>query len=269
MIEDIKKIIELSPARQAQVCYDVVFKKEPQYLKIQLNPNLDHFSMGRTGDRDIIGLYSSMVFHTGLTVGIIEHWCKENNKRYEINIDIPGDQESDLSPNFLEVLYLNKDFIIDETTSYLEYLNDNKKIIEGQIYDYNNDKCNRDLIFLLDAILFDIRYDTNQRTCQIMNEFWCNGHRQVRGVAEKFAYEFIKNLVVNFISKNQESISYQKITRSRQYITNKTVEPNGVVKFLSLFDNFVKVVEDGLQYVPEIYNPFPRNKDTVEVIIYE
>jgi hypothetical protein len=102
-----------------------------------------------------------------------------------------------------------------------------------------------------------------------MNEFWCDGRRQVRGIAEKFAYEFIKNLVVNFISKNQESISYQKITRSRQQITDKTVEHDGVEKFLFLFDNFVKVVEDGLHHIPEIYNPFPRNKDTVEVIIYE
>jgi hypothetical protein len=269
MIEDIKKIIELSPARQAQVCYDVTFKKEPNRLKVRFNPNLNHFLMERIGDRNTLALYSSTIFHVGLTVGVIEHWCQENNKRYKINVDIPPDQESNLSPNFLELLCINRNFIIDETVSYLEYLNENKRIVNNQIYEYDSNKCQRDLMFLLDAIIFDIKYDTNQRICHIMSEFWIGGQRQVRGVAEKFAYNFLKDLIINVITKNQEAVSYQKIKKSSQKILDKTIEPIGIEKFLTLFDNFVRVVEEGLHHVPIVYNAFPRNKDTIEVLIYE
>jgi hypothetical protein len=269
MIEDIKKIIELSPARQAQVCYDAKIQEGLGKITVTLEPTLEHFLLERTGDRDMIGLYSSMVFHAGITVGSIEYWCRENNKRFDLNLHIPEEPTSDLYSNFFDVISSNKNFIIDETVAYLEYLNDNKRISIGEIYVYDPEKCVRDLNFLMDAILFDLNYDTNQRTVQIMKEFWCNGRKMVRGVAEQIAYKFIKDLVSHYVSQNLPAESYQKIKRTQQILLDKQVENKGLIKFNLLLDQFAEVVDKGLDYVPEVYNPFPRSKDKIEVIIYE
>jgi hypothetical protein len=269
MIEEIKKIIELSPARQAQVCYNATLKKDTGKLIVTFKPTLDFFDLSRTGDRDMIGLYSSMVFHAGLTVGSIEHWCQENQKRYELTVDIPREQESIVSPNFYDLLFFNKDFVINETVAYLNFLNTRSQLAPGGVYEYDSAKCIRDLTFLLDAVMFDINHDTNQRTCQIMNEFWCNGHRQVRGVVEKVAYRYLKELVNNFIILNKSATVYQTNVKSQQKFIDRTIESVGVEKFNSLLDTFSKVVEDGIQYIPEVFNSFPRNNDKIELIIYE
>jgi hypothetical protein len=269
MIEEIKKIIELSPARQAQVCYNATLKKDTGKLIVTFKPTLDFFDLRRTGDRDMIGLYSSMVFHAGLTVGSIEHWCQENQKRYELNVDIPREQESTVSPNFYDLMLFNKDFIIDETVAYLDFLNTRSQLAPGGVYEYDSNKCRRDLTFLLDAFVFDIKHDTNQRSCQIMNEFWCNGRRQVRGVAEKVAYQYLKELINNFIILNKPATVYQTNVNSEQKFIDRTIESAGVEKFNFLLDIFSKVVEDGVQHIPEVYNSFPRNNDKIEVTIYE
>lgn len=269
MLEDIKKLIELSPARQSQVCYNATIKQHGKKINVTFKPTLEHFDLTRTGDRDTIALYSSMVFHTGLTVGILEHWCKENQKRFEIDINIPIDQESMLCPNFCNLIIMNKDFIINQTVAYVKFLNNRHQVDPGEFYEYDSSKCVRDLNFLLDALIFDIKYDTNQRTCQIMNEFWCSGRRQVRGVVEKVAYRYLRELVNDFISQNKIASVYQTEKVSEQKFLDKTIESVGVEKFNSLFDTFTKVVDQGIEHIPLIENAFPRNEDKIEMTIYE
>ena len=73
------------------------------------------------------------------------------------------DTNSDID-NGYDVLFNNKDFIREETISYLSS--------SWSTFDYNEAKCRRDLGYIIDAVGTDLLYDGNERTLEAGNFYY-------------------------------------------------------------------------------------------------
>src|SRR6056300_414857 len=105
------------------------------------------------------------------------------------------DTNSDID-NGYDVLFNNKDFIREETISYLSS--------SWSTFDYNEAKCRRDLGYIIDAVGTDLLYDGNERTLEAGNFYYkypslatvdngTTGQKQQTIDGIKYAKRFHKN----------------------------------------------------------------------------
>ena len=71
-------------------------------------------------------------------------------------------------------------------------------------YTYNQEKCRRDLGYVLDAYLYDLRYGGNAETSRVIHYYWDGDVAQVDGnrIPEIDTHAFIGDLITNYILKN-------------------------------------------------------------------
>jgi hypothetical protein len=79
-LHEMLRIINLSPARQSQIYFDIIVSLSKQ--SITLIPTTKYFDSSKSKFIEDLRLRESE-FHIGLAVGGLEVWLKENNISYE------------------------------------------------------------------------------------------------------------------------------------------------------------------------------------------
>ncbi len=158
----------------------------------------------------------------------------------------------DSYPNAVALLNANKKFIQEEVIAYIQYNIDNE-IAPYVYYTYNAEKCRRDVSYVLEGYISDLRHNSNRQTVHNASKYFENGIPQVDGdrLPEVAAHTFIKNLIENFVFQNVAYTSLQAI--QTQVINNALVpEAGGITKIDTLTDIIINVITNGLSSLPAV-----------------
>ena len=124
----------------------------------------------------------------------------------------PDTQGGGLLPNAVALLEANKRYVQEEAMAYIQY-NVTNNISPYIYYTYNAEKCRRDISYVLEGYLSDLKYGGNRQTRSNASKYWENGVPQVDGdrQPEIVAHTFIKNLIENYILQNIAFTSRQEV----------------------------------------------------------
>jgi hypothetical protein len=125
-------------------------------------------------------------------------------------------------------------------------------------YTYNAAFVRSDIEVLIPAILWDLRYGGNRNTKEGAEfHFWLNGIPQINGnrTPEVATYNFIKNLVNNYIIKNLAFTSLQTPAVTTQTINLAlTLESGSEAALTTLFGVVTTIILDGPSAAPTLVN---------------
>lgn len=118
-------------------------------------------------------------------------------------------------------------------------------------YTYNESKCQRDLGYVLDAYLHDLRYGGNQKLKSVIKYYWEGTVAQVDGnrIPEIDTHAFIGDLITDYIFTNTE---YDAQGLTAQVIDTKPGEGPALLVIDTLVSNTVAVIANGLGSMPTL-----------------
>ena len=162
----------------------------------------------------------------------------------------PDSQGGGLLPNAVFLLEANKRFIQEETIAYIQYNVDNS-ISPYANYTYNAEKCRRDVSYILEGYLSDLKKGGNRQTYFNAEKYWENGVAQVDGdrQPEIFAHTFIRDLIDNFIWQNIAFTPRQILVSQVRDLTY-TVEEPAQTRLKELSNIVLDVIEFGISRLP-------------------
>ena len=124
-------------------------------------------------------------------------------------------------------------------------------------FEYNSTKCVRDIKYVLDAYLFDIRYTGNKQTYETVSKYWNGDVPQVDGsrYPEVETHRFIETLINNYILQNTAFTSRQSPVRAAQLIdVQYTTEVTAAARITELRQLLESVILGGLSALPTKIN---------------
>ena len=154
------------------------------------------------------------------------------------------------NPDAVYLLEQNKIFIVKEIASFIQNKIDAADPdYVGKTYDIA--KCERDATYVIDALIFDIRYGGNEETRRISTYYWDEDVSQLAGnrIAEVESYTYGKTLITNFILTNIIASSTEQ-TDATQITSDNNAEAGVVDKVNTLLDSVVNVIDNGLDFLP-------------------
>jgi hypothetical protein len=162
----------------------------------------------------------------------------------------PSSQDGGLLSNAVYLFEANKRFIQEETIAYIQYNVDNN-ISPYANYTYNAEKCRRDISYILEGYLSDLKHGGNRQTYFNAEKYWENGVAQVDGdrQPEIYAHTFIRDLIDNFIWENVE-FTPRQILVSQVRDLSYTVEQPSQTRLKELSNIVLDVIEFGLSRLP-------------------
>jgi hypothetical protein len=126
-------------------------------------------------------------------------------------------------PDAYSLLESNKTFIQKEVNAWIQdQINAGTSGFVG--YTYNSAKCERDVGFVIDGYLYDLRYGGNEKTRNSIRYYWDQDVAQVDGdrQPEIQAHTFIGNLIKDYIFTNT-AYSASNIEIAQTVDTSRTV----------------------------------------------
>jgi hypothetical protein len=150
-------------------------------------------------------------------------------------------------PNAVSLITQNRTFIIKEISAYIQnQIDAGNSDYTGKTY--NITKCERDSGYVIDALIFDLRYGGNEETHRVSKYYWDEDVPQIAGnrVAEIESYTYAKNLINNYILTNTLNPNPEQALATQVVDTDLTAETNTTATVTSLLDNLVDVITDGL-----------------------
>lgn len=169
-----------------------------------------------------------------------------------------------LYPNAYRLLFSNKNFIISEVTAFIS-----KNVNNGTfgfsvdlIKPINLKKCEKDCKLMLGAFLHDLQFDLTAATTTTVSQYWNNGQLQVNSLVEQAVYEYVSDIILNYIFVNRPRVPLQaNITQSINM--SLPVESEAV----SLMSMLISIVLNGLNgngILPisgsDVSNALPSNR---------
>lgn len=186
----------------------------------------------------------------------VHNHCPSKQRKVPFYIDVLDNFDPNVRPNAHKVLLENKNFIVQQAISYVR-----NKSVEGSgnyfEYEYDNTKCQRDVGYVIDGYINDLRYDTNDQTIKIGNKYWPEGKLSVRQFAELDAHNYIKDLISNYILKQKSAPVLQSLLSQKIY-NDIEVEIDAVDHFEMCATTFLAILENG----PMLVTPLPGVKRT-------
>ena len=157
-----------------------------------------------------------------------------------------------LYPNTYALLELNKKFIQEEAIAYIQYNIDNN-IYPFIYYSYNAEKCRRDVSYILEGYISDLRKGGNRQTVNNASKYFENGIPQIDGSRqpEVYVHTFIKGLIDDYVLANV-AFGFRQSTVAQVINNAYTAEPAGATKLSSLADTIINVITNGLSSLPAI-----------------
>jgi hypothetical protein len=123
-------------------------------------------------------------------------------------------------------------------------------------YVFDSSKCNRDIGYVLDAYVNDIRYGGNAQTRFIASRFWHGDIPQIGGdrKPEITAETFLRNLVINTIlPKSATYVPYQ-LTEPLVRSMSVVAETAAYARVTTLSTIIINVITNGLSSLPTLSN---------------
>ena len=183
---------------------------------------------------------------------------------YKAYIDsrITTDTNASLYPNGATLFYENIDFMTLETLLYIEDRRD-AGAPGFNNYTYNQDKCERDIGYVLNAIYKDLRWGGNWNTRYIAGFYWIDDTPQIDGdrQAEVLTYQWLEGIVINNIMTGVQYSSLQNpsdSTYETQYTVGSAAEAGIASRVTELFSIIYNVIDNGLEDLPtEVLSTYP------------
>jgi len=179
-----------------------------------------------------------------------------------INSRITTDTNASLFPTGADLFFENIDFLTLETLLYIEDRRDAGA--PGFFnYTYNQDKCERDIGYVLNAIHKDLRWGGNWNTRYIASFYWIDDTPQIDGdrQAEILTYQWLEGIVNSNIMTGTAFASYQDpgdSTYETQYTSGAPAEAGVSARITELFSIIYNVIENGLTALPtEVLSTYP------------
>ena len=244
----IAQVIHLTPARQAEICYTVAIADyNDTTVSVTLTPSLAHLTGTRIGNRNVNDLYASMVLHTGLALGNLSELLDQAGLTYTVDRYFPTDRISG-NTNAKSLLESNIEFIAAETAAWIAHQCSEQQGVFKQ-YQYDSDKCHRDLRFVLSAVAQDLEHMTNQHVLSVLKEYFDrSGKALVRQHVEVAAYHFVQNLVEHVMTLRRPLQQYQ--TQIQQKLAMPLAELDYVKWTNDLLSVIITVLDRGIDHLP-------------------
>ena len=162
----------------------------------------------------------------------------------------PSSQGNTLMSNAVALLESNKRYIQEEAIAFIQYNIDNN-IAPFIYYTYNADKCRRDVSYVLEGYISDLKHGGNRQTLFNASKYWENGVAQVDGdrQPEIYTHTFIRDLIENNIFANVEYASKQILASQIIDLVN-TPEVFSNTRIKELSNTILDVIENGVDYLP-------------------
>ena len=148
-------------------------------------------------------------------------------------------------------------------------------------YTYNSSKCERDLGYVLDAYLHDLRYDGNEQTRIVVSRYYDKDTLQVdgSGQAEVETHRFIRtrindNIITNILGTEQFPEAVRLLTANKAFLQNEVTAyiaeqvALSVPPFVGYTFNANKCIRDAGYIIDSyIYDlRFGGNEETVQTV---
>jgi hypothetical protein len=157
---------------------------------------------------------------------------------------------SNARPNAYDLLLANKTYLKKEATAYINaQVTANIAPFVG--YVFNSEKCERDVGYIIDAYLFDLRYGGNEETRRVSSKYWVNDVPQIDGdrQVEIQTHIFLRGIINSYILTNIAAPSYQAVV-SQAIIPGKITENGTTTRVTELVGILTNVIENGLGVLP-------------------
>lgn len=156
-------------------------------------------------------------------------------------------------PNAVKLLKNNKSFLKDEITAWIaKQVQQNTAPFIG--YTYDAAKCKRDVGYIIDAYIYDIKYGGNEKTREVIQLYWANGVAQVDGsrAPEVAAHTQLANIINNYVFQcisyptDQTAVVYQQDT------STAVAEAGTTSRIITLSGIVTGVIQNGLSSLPAL-----------------
>lgn len=165
--------------------------------------------------------------------------------------------------NAYNLLQANKDFIIDETITWI-----NKTSVG---FEYDRDKCARDVGFIVDAISLDLKFQGTSQSTFAGRQYWAQGTSAIPGEQSTttVAIRYVKDLSLKVITNNTSGTRYQNVVNQ---ITTTTTATN--VEKQIVFDEFntiINIINTGTAGVSDyiVPNGYETSTSTTTLAAYQ
>ena len=248
------------------LCYDLVFEGSFQsvqaglaFLKYETNLSITEITQTITNlGSEILGLEAVQISPNAI--------ASITSNIILINSIIEG-AEVQVTTDTYPPLSSTPDGIVNATTLLLE----NIKFIQAEIIaylqanyptvSYNKTTCQRDVKYIIWALIYDYTYGGNQQTVYSAMQYWLNSTYQIQSYEKEAtvaAISYINTLAQAVIANNSPAVTYQ--TSFRQY-TNETLT-NGNLAGSSINTNIssaVSIISSAVEPSPSITYPTISN----------
>jgi hypothetical protein len=142
----------------------------------------------------------------------------------------------------------------DQQAAHNAVIADKQNIIDAVTwspsYTYNQSKCERDMGYVVDAYLYDLRYGGNFKLRNTIKYYWEQDVAQVDGtrIPEIDTHNFIGDLITENVLTNTGWTPLGLVTQTID--TSKTAEADAVTKLTSMVNSTVSVITNGLSSMP-------------------
>jgi hypothetical protein len=174
-----------------------------------------------------------------------------------------ADTANNIYPNAVTLLTANKTFIIDEISAWTTYqVTNSVGVFTGYTYTSTEiAKCKRDVGYLIDALIYDVRYGGNERVNFVASQYYLSGVVQVINPTVEVAIQNqLWSIIKNYILTKTSYTSQQSPVTSTQNISGSAAESGAISQTLTLSTTISNVINGGLSTIPatiySVYN-FP------------
>ena len=162
----------------------------------------------------------------------------------------PNSQNAGLLPQAAALIVANERFIQEEVMAFIAY-NVSNNIAPFAYYTYNAEKCRRDVSYVLEGYISDLKHGGNRQTYFNASKYFDNGIPQVDGdrTPEVAAHTFIRDLISNYILTNVTA-SARNTSVSQVIEQAYTPEIGSSPQFVALTNIVINVITNGLVSLP-------------------
>lgn len=153
-------------------------------------------------------------------------------------------------PNAVTRLINNTSYIVAMASAYINFqVQNNVSPFVG--YTYDDGKCRRDIGYVLDAVINDLRYNGNTDVSLIGSFYWFNGIPQIDGdrSQEISTQNYIRDLINNYIFTGvAASPAYQTLVT--QNTSGSNAEGGASARITSLYSTLTTIISTGVVATP-------------------
>jgi hypothetical protein len=168
-----------------------------------------------------------------------------------MDAQIVTDTAVNLLPNAVALLTANKEFLKEELVAWIaEQVATNQPGFAG--YTYDSAKCKRDVGYVIDSYLYDLRYGGNEQTRAVASVYWVGSTPQIDGdrLAEIYGHAKLALIINDYVFTKTVYPTAQAI--ATQVTSGTAGEAGAAARITTLSTIVTSVIQNGLSSVPAI-----------------